>query len=187
MLVWQSRLNKDYSFEFVIQESRGRGYQKIENRYKPAYIADTDPSKIFQVVLALKMVEKAEELLKQVDSDIKIDVQMPEDTEEELAEAYEEISAESIRKEIERETDIEPELEQVLVYEVEVDGQEYEVELPVLKAEDVKRKSFWRRFGMRRVRRGRNIDELEAVGELELEHDIKDVEFELETFLRTRR
>lgn len=184
MLVWQSRMNKDFPFEFVIQEITGSGYQKIRNRYKTAYIADTEASKMFQAVLAMKMVEKAEELLKKVDADIKIDVRMPEEVEGELTEAYEEV-VEETKKTRKAEHEVEREVEQY-VYELEVDGTEYEVEIPALSVEDV-RKSFWGRLGMRRARRGEDIEEMEAIGELEIEHDVKDIEYELETFFKKER
>jgi hypothetical protein len=179
MLVWQSRLNKDHKFEFVIQQSTGKGYKKIEHKYKTAYIANTDPAKIFQAVLALKMVEKAEELLKQVDTDIKIDVQIPDETEEELAGSYEEAGQES-----KVEHEVEHEIEQY-VYEVEINKQEYEIEIPILQTEDVKRQSIFRRLWMR-LSREREIEEMEAIRELEVEHDVKDVEYVVETFLRSK-
>jgi len=181
MLVWQSRMNKDYPFEFVIQEISGKGYKQIRNRYKKAYMADTDASKIFQSVLAMKMVEKAEELLKKVDADIKIDVRMPEEAEEELTEAYKEV----VEAETKKPRKVEPEVEQY-VYEVEVGGEEYEVEVPALSVEDM-RKSFWGRLGMRRARRGKDIEEMEAIGELEIEHDVKDIEYEFETLFEKER
>jgi hypothetical protein len=178
MLVWQSRLNKDHVFEFVIQQSAGKGYKKIEHKYKPAYMADTDPAKIFQAVLALKMVEKAEELLKRVDTDIKIDVQMPDETEEKLAESFEE----AVKEEVEHE--VEHEIEQY-VYEVEINRQEYEIEIPVLQTEDVKRQSIFRRLWTR-LSREQEIDEMAAIRELEVEHDVKDVEYVVETFLKNK-
>ena len=170
MLVWQSRLNKDHKFEFVIQQSAGKGYKKIEHKYKLAYMADTDVAKIFQAVLALKMVEKAEELLKKVDANIEIDVQMPEETEEEFAESYEEAKKEE--RKIERE--VKQEVEQY-VYEFEVGGGEYEVEIPVLQTEDVKRQSILRRLWKRK---SQEIEEMEVIKELETEYDVEDVEYE---------
>ena len=181
MLVWQSRLNKDFKFEFVIQQSSGKGYQQIEHKYKPAYMADTDPAKIFQAVLALKMVDKAEELLKEVDADIKIDVQMPEEAEEEFAESFEKATKEEI--EVEHEVEQEIEEPESYEYEFEVAGQEYEIEVPALQDKDIKRQSFFSRL---LTRKQRKIEEMEAIKELEIEHDIKDVEYEVVSFLKNR-
>lgn len=176
MLVWQSRLNKNYAFEFVIQESRGKGYQKIENKYKPAYIADTDTAKIFQAVLAMKMVGKAEELLKKIDADIKIDVQMPNETEEELAEAYEEVTREAEHEVEPREAEHEVEHKRQYVHEFKVSGVNYEIEVPELQTDDVKRSIFrWRK-------RPQRIKEMEAVSEMEINHDIIDFEYIAEVF-----
>jgi len=174
MLVWQSRLNKDYPFEFVIQESSGRGYQKIEHKYKPARVADTDPSKVFQALFAMKMVEKAETLLKEVDSDITVKVDIPEKVEEELEETYEEVT----EAEAEAEVEAEVEEEEREVYEVEVGGVEYEVEIPEVKVEHVKRAGIFKRLADRRKRRGKKHKKIEAVGELEIDVDVEDVSVE---------
>jgi len=179
MLVWQSRLNKDFNFEFVIQQSAGKGYQKIEHKYKPAYMADTEVAKIFQTVLAMKMVEKAEELLKKIDVDIKIDVQIPDETEEEFTKSYEEVTKE--KQEVRHEVDYEVEKPKDVVYEFEVAGQEYEIEMPTLQVEDVKRSFF------RRQRKPQKIEEMVAIREFEIGYDVKDVEYEVESFLRMRR
>ena len=177
MLVWQSRLNKNYVFEFVIQESRGKGYQKIENKYKPAYMADTDTAKIFQAVLAMKMVEKAEELLKKIDADIKIDVQMSDETEEELVEAYEEVTREAEHEVESREAKHEVEHKRQYSHEFKVSGVKYEVEVPALQTDDVKRPIF---FGRRK--RPQGIKEMEAVSEMEINHDVIDIEYVADAF-----
>lgn len=171
MLVWQSRLNKDYPFEFVIQEITAEGYQKIKNRYKPARKADTEVAGMFQTVLALKMIEKAEDLLKEVGAGIEIDVQIPEEAKEELGKSYEKASEEKVK--VEHEVEHEPE---EYVYEFEIGEQEYEIEIPVLQTEDVKRKSFFKRLR----RKSEGIEEMEAIRELEIDYDVKDVEYELE-------
>lgn len=176
MLVWQSRLNKDFKFEFVIQESSGKGYQQIEHKYKPAYMADTDPAKMFQVVLAFKMVEKAEELLKEIYSNIKVDLQMPKEIGKEFIESYEEVTKE--KHEVEHEIDHKV-AQPVYVSEFKVDGHEYEIELPTLQAQDVKKQSFFKK-----LRRSKRIEEMEAIGELEINHDVKDVGYEIESLLR---
>lgn len=174
MLVWQSRLNKDYPFEFVIQESSGKGYQKIEHKYTTAYVADTDPSKVFQAVFAMKMVEKAEALLKEVDSDITVKVDIPDEVEKNLQETYEEVTeAEAEEVEVEKE-------EKEQTYEVEVGGVEYEVEIPEIKVEHVKKAGILKRLAERKSRKGRKRKEMEVVGELEVEHDVKGVEYETE-------
>ena len=174
MLVWQSRLNKDYPFEFVIQESSGKGYQKIEHKYKTAYVADTDPSKVFQALFAMKMVEKAEALLKEIDSDITVKVDMPGEVEKKLAETYEEVVTEPERVEIETEAGkVERE-----TFEVEVGGIGYEVEIPDVKVEHVKKAGIFKRLSERKSRSGKKLKEIEAVGELEIDVDVADVSIE---------
>ena len=174
MLVWQSRLNKDYPFEFVIQESSGKGYRKIEHKYTPARVADTDPSKVFQALFAMKMIEKAEALLKEVDSDITVKVDIPDEVEKNLQETYEEVTeAEAEEVEVERE-------EKEQTYEVEVGGVEYEVEIPEIKVEHVKKAGILKRLAERKSRKGRKRKEMEVVGELEVEYDVKGVEYETE-------
>ncbi len=179
MLVWQSRLSKDFNFEFVIQQSSGRGYKQIEHKYKSAYMADTDIAKIFQTVLAMKMIEKAEELLKKIDVDIKIDVQIPDEAKEEFTKSYEEVAKE--KQEVRHEVDYEVEKPKNIVYEFEVAGQEYEIEIPTLQVEDVKRSFFKRQRGPQK------IEEMVAIREFEIGYDVKDVEYEVESFLRMRR
>lgn len=176
MLVWQSRMNKDYPFEFVIQEISGKGYQQIQNRYKKAFMADTDAAKIFQSVLAMKMVEKAEALLKKIDADIKIDVQMSDETEEELAEAYEEVTREAEHEVEPREAKHEVEHKKQYIHEFQVSGVKYEVEVPTLRTDDVKRPIF------RRRKRPQEIKEMTAISEMELNHDIIDLEYMAEVF-----
>jgi len=174
MLVWQSRLNKDYPFEFVIQESSGKGYQKIEHKYKTAYVADTDPSKVFQALFAMKMVEKAEALLKEIDSDITVKVDIPGEVEKKLAETYEEIVTEPKRVEVETEAGkVERE-----TFEVEVGGIGYEVEIPDVKVEHVKKAGIFKWLSERKSRRGKKLKEIEAVGELEIDVDVADVSIE---------
>jgi hypothetical protein len=171
MLVWQSRLNKDYPFEFVIQESSGKGYQKIEHKYKTAYVADTDPSKVFQALFAMKMVEKAETLLKEIDADITVKVDIPGEVEKKLAETYEEVVTEPERVEVETEAGkVERE-----TFEVEVGGIGYEVEIPDVKVEHVKKAGIFKRF---KNRKGKKLKEIEAVGELEVDVDVADVSIE---------
>jgi hypothetical protein len=174
MLVWQSRLNKDYPFEFVIQESSGKGYQKIEHKYKTAYVADTDPSKVFQALFAMKMVEKAEALLKEIDSDITVKVDIPGEVEKKLAETYEEVVTEPERVEVETEAGkVERE-----TFEVEVGGIGYEVEIPDVKVEHVKKAGIFKRLSERKSRKGKKLKEIEAVGELEVDVDVADVSIE---------
>ena len=174
MLVWQSRLNKDYPFEFVIQESSGKGYQKIEHKYKTAYVADTDPSKVFQALFAMKMVEKAEALLKEIDSDITVKVEIPGEVERKLVEAYEEVVTEPEMVEVETEAGkVERE-----TFEVEVGGIGYEVEIPDVKVEHVKKAGIFKRLSERKSRSGKKLKEIEAVGELEIDVDVADVSIE---------
>lgn len=174
MLVWQSRLNKDYPFEFVIQESSGKGYQKIEHKYKHAYVADTDPSKVFQALFAMKMVEKAEALLKEIDADITVKVDIPGEVEKKLAETYEEVVSEPEKVEVETEAE---EVERE-TFEVEVGGVGYEVEIPDVKVEHVKKAGVLKRLSERKSRRGKKRKEIEAVGELEVGIDVEDVSIE---------
>lgn len=172
MLVWQSRLNKDFPFEFVVQESSGKGYKKIEHKYTTAYVADADPSRVFQAVFAMKMIEKAGVLLKEVDSGITVEVDIPGEVEEKLKETYEEITeAEEVEKE-----EIEEE-EEKQTYEVEVGGVEYEIEIPEVGIEHVKRAGI---FKWLKSRKGKELKEMEAMGEFEVEHDIGGVEYEVE-------
>lgn len=74
MLVWQDRLNRSYPFEFVRQElsSAGRGRGQI--KYHRGNVGDSDASRMFQGLLALKMVEKARRLLREIDADVEIRV-----------------------------------------------------------------------------------------------------------------
>ena len=95
---------------------------------------------------------------------------MSEETEEEFAESYEEAKKEERKVEHE----VEHEVEQY-VYEFEVGGGEYEVEIPVLQTEDVKRQSILRRLWKRK---SQEIEETEAIRELETEYDVEDVEYE---------
>jgi hypothetical protein len=172
MLVWQSRLNKDFPFEFVIQESSGKGYKKIEHKYTTAYVADADPSRVFQAVFAMKMIEKAEALLKEVDSGITVEVDIPDEVEEELKETYEEVTeaekeeAEEVEEKKEKQT-----------YEIEVGGVEYEVEIPEIEVEHVKRAGILKRL---KSRKGKELKEMEAMGEFEIEHDVGGIEYEIE-------
>jgi len=172
MLVWQSRLNKDFPFEFVIQESSGKGYKKIEHKYTTAYVSDADPSRVFQAVFAMKMIEKAEALLKEVDSGITVEVDIPDEVEEELKETYEEVTeaekeeAEEVEEKKEKQT-----------YEIEVGGVEYEVEIPEIEVEHVKRAGILKRL---KSRKGKELKEMEAMGEFEIEHDVGGIEYEIE-------
>lgn len=169
MLVWQNRLNKDYPFEFVIQTSTSGGYQKINTTYKKAYTADTEGAEVFQALLAMKMISKAEELLQTIDQSIKIDVQFPDDVKEELTESYEKQTEKKRKKKPEYDV----ELEKDYVYELQVDGEDYEIEVPYLKPEDTKRISFWRRLWKKEKE---EIEDMTVMADIEYEAD-----YEVET------
>ena len=74
MLVWQNRLNRDYAFEIVHHEIWSEGRGRIRNKYTFALAADSDDAKMFQGLLALKMIEKAKRLLAEIDADVDVQV-----------------------------------------------------------------------------------------------------------------
>jgi Predicted Zn-dependent peptidases, insulinase-like len=172
MLVWQSRLNRDYPFEFVIQEITG-GYKQIKNKYRKAFLSDTPGAKAFEFVLAMKMIAKSEQILKKLDSDFKVDLQMPDEMEEELEGIYED----AVDVEEAQDGEVEVEREVVLpsyAHEVEIGGYTYEFELDTVGLEDVRQKSFLGRLFAHGKRKGKPIEEMEALREIE--HDLGGIE-----------
>ena len=158
MLVWQSRLNKDFSFEFVLQESSGRGYRKIEHKYRGMRVPDSEGAKLFVAMLAVKMVEKAKQLVRMVGADdvMEISLQMlGEDVADDLA-VDEDVGGGDV--------EYVPEMVSHEV-EVEFDDGVYEIEVPVLVEGDVKRSFLGRLFGGGGV--GKVVDDMEAVPVLE--------------------
>lgn len=177
MLVWQSRLNKDYDFEFVLQESTGRGYQKIEHSYKPARLADSNSAKMFQLVLALKMIEKAESLLEQIGVGVDVDLCISDNVKDELLESYEEVFGD--KRESEYDVEYEPERIEY-VHEFEIGKRVYEVEYPELCSDDLKR--LWLGgLRKRKGQQGQEIKEMAAIGELEVEYDMGNAIYEMES------
>ena len=186
MLVWQKRLHKDHKFEFVIQESEGRGYCKLEHKYHTARIADSPGAELFQFVLGLKLVYKGAELIKEVsfgdveieEGDyyisvvIKVDEDRAKEAEEELREEREELYEAEETKEIEEAEE---------VYEMELPGVEKEIELPTIYEEDVKF-SLGKKL-KRKAKRSKEIERgfEEIEREFELESVIeKEAEIEME-------
>ena len=154
MLVWQSRLNKKFPLEFVIQETTSAGRGKIRTTYHRGAVANSHGARAFQAMLALKMVEQAQQLLDDVDAGIRLDV-----VDLESEERFEESTAGD-----------EDEVETV-TYEVEQGEATYEIEVPTtLEVLDVKR-SFWARF--RPGRRGKRV---RAMEQIEIEYDGATVE-----------
>lgn len=172
MLVWQSRLNKDFSFEFVLQESSGRGYKKIEHKYKWMRVPDSEGAKLFVTMLAAKMVEKAKAMVRMVGADdfIGISLRMAG---EDIADALDDIDAESGAGEgIVSEVDYVPD---VVSYEFEFDDGVYEVDVPVLFDGDVKKRSL---LGCLFAKNGKPIRDMEVVPQLERAFDDFDIEYE---------
>jgi len=171
MLVWQSRLNKDFSFEFVLQETSGRGYKKIENKYKRMRIPDSEGAKLFVAVLAAKMVEKAKEMVRSVGADdvMEISLRMLGEVDDDWDDV--EVGDGAGESEVEY-------VPEMVTHEVEFDDGVYDIEVPILVEGDVKRRSFLGRLFAGSD--GKIIDEMEAVSELEYEFDEFDVEVEVE-------
>ncbi len=155
MLVWQSRLNKKFPLEFVIQETTSAGRGKIQTTYHRGAVANSTGARAFQAMLALKMVEQAQELLDDVDAGIRLDVVDLESEErfEESTDSGDEQAAETV------------------TYEIEQGEATYEIEVPTtLEVLDVKR-SFWARF--RPGRRGKRV---KAMEQFEIEYNGVQVE-----------
>jgi|TARA_Y100000310_G_scaffold300857_1_gene336852 hypothetical protein len=151
MLVWQSRLNKKFPLEFVIQEVTSGGRGKIRTTYHRGAVANSHGARAFQAMLALKLVEQAQQLLDDVDAGIRLDV-VDLESEERV-----EDEGETVTYEVEGET---------VTYEVEQGEATYEIEvLTTLEVLDVKR-SFWARF--RPGRRGKRV---RAMEQIEIEYD----------------
>ena len=158
MLVWQSRLNKKWKLEFVIQETSSAGRGKIQMRYHRGAVANSTGARAFQAMLALKLVEQAQELLDDVDAGIRLDV-VDLESEERV-----EVEGEAVVYEVEGET---------ATYEVEQGEVTYEIEVPTtLHVLDVKR-SFWARF-----RPGRKGKSVKAMEQIEFEYDEVEVEID---------
>jgi len=172
MLVWQSRLNKKFPLEFVIQETTSAGRGKIRTTYHRGAVANSHGARAFQAMLALKMVEQAQQLLDDVDAGIRLDVVDLESEERfEESTAGDEDEVETVTYEVEQgEATYEDEVETV-TYEVEQGEATYEIEVPTtLEVLDVKR-SFWARF--RPGRRGKRV---RAMEQIEIEYDGATVE-----------
>lgn len=167
MLVWQSRLNKKFPLEFVIQEVTSAGRGKIQTTYHRGAVADSHGARAFQAMLALKLVEQAQELLDDVDAGIRLDV-VDLESEERV-----EVEGETVTYEVEGET-VEYEVEgETVTYEVEQGEVTYEIEVPTtLEVLDVKR-SFWSRF-----RPGRKGKPVKAMEQFEIEYNGVEVEID---------
>jgi len=171
MLVWQSRLNKDFPFEFVLQEVSGRGYKQIENKYKKLRLPDSEGSRIFCTMLALKMAEKAKQMLKRVGGDEMLEINvrwLVDGDDDDYLDDVDDTSDEPGDVEFEPETH---------TYEFEVDGRDYEIEIPLVTTGEVRGRSFLGRLFSRTQSDGEVIPEMEkAVDSLEREFDSFDVE-----------
>ena len=160
MLVWQSRLNKKFPFEFVIQETSSAGRGQIRNRYHRGSIANSEGARAFQAMLALKMIEQAREMLDDVGAGVRVEVIFEEDE-----------AVQVDRDGVPQSGDVEE--SDTVVYEVGYGGTVYEIEVKTeLETVDLKR-AFWRRF--RRGRKGRPVREMEQV---ELDFDSMEVEID---------
>lgn len=147
MMVDQNMLNKDHDFQFVIQEIYNEGGQGgIRNRYTKSQVANSDGARVFQYMIAMKLLDKAEKLFDEIGEDITIEVHIPDEAEDEIEEIYEEAVVEP-----EVEAGYEPEAEAgyepALEFETEIGGVKLEAELEnEIGVEDVKRKPFWKRW-----------------------------------------
>lgn len=175
MLVWQSRLNKDFSFEFVLQESSGRGYKRMENKYRGVRVPDSEGAKLFVMMLAAKMVEKAKQLVRMVGAEDVMEISLHmlgEDTVEDAIEDGDDIGVEDEVGDGEVEY-----VSDVVIHEMVFDDAVYEIEVPALVVGDVKKRSLLGRlFGGGGD--GKVIDEMETVPDLERVFDEFDVEVE---------
>jgi hypothetical protein len=72
MLVWQNRLNREYPFEFVRHEVWSEGRGRIRQKYHRGNVADSETAQAFQVLLAVKMAQKAQKLLREVGADVDV-------------------------------------------------------------------------------------------------------------------
>ena len=176
MLVWQSRLNKKFPLEFVIQETTSAGRGKILTTYHRGAVANSHGARAFQAMLALKLVEQAQELLDDVDAGIRLDVvdlESEERVEDEGETVTYEVEGETVTYEVEGEEVIYEVEGETATYEVEQGEVTYEIEVPTtLEALDVKR-SIWARF--RPGRRGKRV---KAMEQFEIEYNGVEVEID---------
>jgi hypothetical protein len=179
MLVWQSRLNKDFPLEFILQDSSGAGYQKIRHSYKPLRIPDSEGGRLFCAMLALKMAEKAKRILKRVGADkiIEIDIKVWDEDDEETIDEEEYIDDREYDYE-EEEPGLTKEYEpETQTFEFEFDDEEYEIDVPIQVAGEVKKRSLLGRLFSRSD--GKLIKEMsEEAPPLEWVFDSYDVEHE---------
>lgn len=170
MLVWQSRLNKDFDLEFVLQHSVGQGYQKMRNEYKRMRVPDSEGAKLFVTMLAAKMVEKAKAMVHMVGADDFIEISLRMAGEDVAGEwDIEDEVGDGVVTDIERVPD-------VVTREVEFDDGVYEVDVPVLFDGDVKRRSLLGRLFAGKD--GKPVGDMEVVPHLEHVFDDFDVEYE---------
>lgn len=176
MLVTQKRLNKDYNFEFVIQEITSEGQGGIKNKYKKSRVADSDGAEVFQYMVAMKLMDKAQKLFDEIGEDIEIEIHVPDEEKEEIKEGYKESV---IEYETETETEIETEYQSDFVFETEVGGVEFEAEIESeLESDDLKRKSLWSRIFHRE---DKEVEEaMSEVGEMVIESEVEKIEFVVE-------
>jgi len=161
MLVWQSRLNKRFPFEFVIQETSSAGRGNIQVRYHRGAVANSQGARAFQAMLALKMVEQAQELLDDAGAEMRVDV-VDLESDERVAVVSEPRASVDEQGEVE-----------TVTYEVGSGSTFYEIEVPTqIEGVDVKR-GFWARF--RPGRKGKPIREMEQV-----EFDFNGAEVEID-------
>jgi hypothetical protein len=159
MLVWQSRLNKHHDFEFIIQETTNRGHG-IEHTYRPAGEGSEKAVRMFQVLLAVKMAQQAQELLKGLDTGVEIDISYPADEDERLEDVEEEAGDRADRR-VRATAEIEYEPE-TLSYQFDDDGVTYEVDVPVIQEDHVRRRlARLPRWWKRRSRAERQLDRIE--------------------------
>lgn len=187
MLVWQSRLSKDYNFEFVVDKIKSKGYKKIEHNYQKHQVADSEEAKMFQLLVVAKMLKKAEELMAEIDEDIElnIEVEFPEGYDEEDEEIYdeeeEEIEDDSVLSKNDRTEDREisyppstlQEIEKFVETEIERVSFEFET-VAELDIDDLKKDGFWKRI---LKRRNKDIEDIEQQM-IEIEIDGVDIEVE---------
>jgi hypothetical protein len=163
----QNRFNQHHDLEFMVQEITSSGPGTLKNTYRPVGEGSEKAVRMFRVLLAVKMAQQAQGLLKGLDTGVEIEINYPPDEDEAVADVEEEAEERAGRRarvaaEIEYAAD-------TLLYEFEDDGVTYEVDVPVIQDEHVRRRllrlpQWWKRRS-RAERQLARIEEFDVVGE----------------------